>query len=63
MKGFFCIHPLLQVSFYPLHPNISKVILHTVPQTFLKLLSRRICVTINSFFSADNFLYSHDLTA
>ena len=63
MKGFFCIHPLLQESFYTLHPNISKDILHTVPQTFLKLLSRRICVTINSFFSTDNFVYSHNLTA
>ena len=64
LERFLLQHPLLQVSYlYPLHPNISKDILHTVPQTFLKLLSRRICVTINSFFSADNFLYSHDLTA
>ena len=63
LERFLLQHPLLQESFYPLHPNISKVILHTVPQTFLKLLSRRICVTINSFFSADNFVYSHDLTA
>ena len=34
----------------PLHPNMSKVILHTVPHTFPKVLTRRICVTINRFF-------------
>ena len=34
----------------PLHPNMSKVILYTVPHKFPKVLTRRICVTINSFF-------------
>ena len=36
---------------HPLHPNISMYILHTVPYTFPKALSRRICLTIKSFFS------------
>ena len=35
----------------PLHPNISMHILHTVLYTFLKVLTRRICLTIKSFFS------------
>ena len=35
----------------PLHPNISKHILHTVLYTFPKLLTRRIWLTIKSFFS------------
>ena len=34
-----------------LHPNISKHILHTVLYTFPKVLTRRICLTIKSFFS------------
>ena len=34
----------------PLHPHMSKVILHTVLHTFPKVLTRRICVTIDSFF-------------
>ena len=55
---------LLVVCFlYPLHPNIGKGILHTVPLTFSKALARRICGTIYSFFAADNFLYSHHLTS
>ena len=35
----------------PLHPNISMHILHTVLYTFPKVLTRRICLTIKSFFS------------
>ena len=34
--------------FNPLHPNISMHILHTVLYTFL---TRRICLTIKSFFT------------
>ena len=37
--------------FNPLHPNISIHILHTVLYTFNKVLTRRICLTIKSFFS------------
>ena len=39
-----------QVSFIPLHPNISGHILHTVLNTFPKVLTRRICLTIKSFY-------------
>ena len=39
-------HPLS-----PLHPNISMHILHTVLYTFLKVLTRRICLTIKSFLA------------
>ena len=35
----------------PLHLNISMHILHTALHAFLKKLRRRICLTINSFFS------------
>ena len=35
----------------PLHPNIRVPILHTVLCTFTKVLTRRICRTIKSFFS------------
>ena len=37
-------------SFNPLHPKISIHILHTVLYTFLKVLTRRICLPIKSFF-------------
>ena len=39
-----------QVSFIPLHPNISRHILHTVLNTFPKVLTRRICLTIKRFY-------------
>ena len=39
---------LLQVN--PLHPNISTHIFHTVLCTIPKALTRRICLTIRSFF-------------
>ena len=45
----------------PLHPNISMHILHTVLFTSPKELTRRICLTIKSFFFGDHFLYSHNL--
>ena len=35
----------------PLHPNISMHILHTNLYTFSKVLIRRICLIIKSFFS------------
>ena len=44
----------------PLHRNISIHILLTVLCTITKLLTRRICLTIESFFSSDQFLYSYD---
>ena len=34
----------------PLQPNISIHILHTAHHTFLKVLTRRICLVIKSFF-------------
>ena len=34
----------------PFHPNISMHILHTVLCTFPKVLTRRICLTIDSLF-------------
>ena len=34
----------------PFHPNISMHILHTVNRAFLKVLTRRICLTIKTFF-------------
>ena len=39
-----------QVSSIPLHPNISRYILHTVLNTSPKVLTRRICLTIKSFY-------------
>ena len=45
----------------PLQPNISMHILHTVLFTSLKVLTRRICLTIKSFFFGDHSLYSHNL--
>ena len=45
----------------PLHPNISMHILHTVLYTFLKVLTRRICLTIKASQVGDHFLYSHGL--
>ena len=41
----------MKASFNPLHPNISMHILHTVLCTFPKVLRRRICLTIRTFFS------------
>ena len=38
-------------QFYPLHPNISMHILFAVLYTFPKVLTRRICLAIMSFFS------------
>ena len=41
----------VSVIFNPLHPNISMHILHTVLLTVPKMLIRRICFSIKSFFS------------
>ena len=48
-------------SFKPLHPNIRMHILHTVLYTFLKVLMRRICLTVMSALVVDHVPYSHDL--
>ena len=47
--------------FNPLYLNISMHILHTVLNTFLKVLKRRICLTVKSSLVVDHFPYSHDL--
>ena len=39
------------VEFNHLLPNISMHILHITPQTFPRVLTRRICSTIKSFFN------------
>ena len=39
----------------PLHPNISMQTLHTMLYTFLRVLTRRICLTITSFLSCWSF--------
>lgn len=39
-----------QISYNPLHLNISKRFLQTVLYKFPKMLSSRICVTVKSFF-------------
>ena len=45
----------------PIHPNISMHILHTSLSAFLKVLVRRICLTIENSLVCDRFVYSHDL--
>ena len=44
-----------QTLINPLHPNIRIHILHTVLYTFPKLLTRRICLTINILLSRLSF--------
>ena len=44
----------------PSHPNISMHILHTVLHIFLKVLTRRKCLTIKISLVGDHFLHSHD---
>ena len=41
---------IFQKILYPLHPNVSLYILHTVLCIFPEVLTRRICLTIKSFF-------------
>ena len=45
----------------PLNTNINMHILHAVLDIFPEVLTRRICLTIKSFFGCDHFLCSHDL--
>ena len=45
----------LQHPLSPIHPNINMHILHTVLYTFLKVLMRRICLTIKSFLACWSF--------
>ena len=40
-----------ELSYNPLYPNINMHIFYTVIYTFPKVLTRRICLTIKSFFS------------
>ena len=47
---------LWQHVFDPSHPKISMHILHTVLYTRPKVLTKRICLTINSFFNWWSFL-------
>ena len=37
-------------QFNPLQPNITMYIVHTALNTFPKVLTRRICLTIKNFF-------------
>ena len=41
----------LVISLNPLYPNINMHILYTVLQTFPKVLTKKICLTIQSFLS------------
>ena len=43
-----CLHDFWRFL-NPSHPNINMQILHTVLNIFLKVLTRRICLTIKSF--------------
>ena len=49
LRGGECYSKSLHVN--PLHANISMQTLHTMLYTFLKVLTRRISLTIKSFFS------------
>ena len=49
---------LTEWNINPLHPGISMDILHVVLRTFPKVLTRRIWLTIKSFFSSGSFPYS-----
>ena len=42
-------------QFNSLHPNINMHILHTVLYTFLKVLTRRICLTVAGFCHCGSF--------
>ena len=47
--------PLKSKHFNSLHPNINMHILHTVLYTFLKALTRRICLAVAGFCSCGSF--------
>ena len=48
---------VLMHFFHPLHPNIGMLFLHTVLYTFSKVLIRRICSSIKSWWSFPLFLW------
>ena len=51
VRGTFFPPGLLLAFFNSLHSNISIYFLHTVLYTFPMALTKRICLTIKSFFS------------
>ena len=67
IQQYLCVVTLFTVikteknAFNPLHPNISKHILHTVLYTFPKVLTRRIGQQSMASFVGDHFLYFRDL--
>ena len=54
----FCLMLPVICYFLTLYSPTSACILYTVLHTFSKELTRRICLTIKSFFVIDHFLYS-----
>ena len=48
-------YPMPSSFFNPLHPNISMHIFHTFLHTFLKMLTKRICLTIKNFLGCQSF--------
>ena len=50
VRGTFFPPGLVLAFFNSLHPNISIYFLHTVLYAFPMALTKRICLTINSFF-------------
>ena len=62
MGGFGVADTGLGCQLTDCHPNISMDILDNVLYTFPKVLTRRICVAIKSFFRVgDHLLYSCDI--
>ena len=62
MGGFGVAETGLGCHLTDCHPNVSRDILDTVLYTFPKVLTRRICVAIKSFFRVgDHLLYSCDI--
>ena len=53
-------HYLVNAVFNLVHPLISIYILYTLLYTFLKVLTRRICLTIKAPQVGDYLLSSHD---
>ena len=51
VRGTFFPPGLVLAFFDSLHPNISIYFFHTVLYTFPMALTKRICLTIKSFFS------------
>ena len=55
------VHIIKNITLNPLHPNISMHILHAVLHTFPDVLTRRICLTLKSFFSWWSFPLTFDV--